>query len=332
LPPKKIGDNPLEDLDTGLNSTQLGNITEAQLDQSGDLKRLIGSLAITLLSVSMLVGGFLLSQANKPVAVSSPTLEAIATVVEPSVTPTPSLASTATTIPATATATPTDLPPTDVPTSEPTATPVPPTPTQIPSTPTQIPPTMTAQVSQPLPQPTRCALRTDWCTYTVNKGETLFSLSRRCNSTVAVVQQANCMAGSSIYAGQIIYLPCQALQPTSLPTAVPPSAPTIPPTQPDVPPPTPGPAPTTSVCIRPTIVEFYAAPPSSGSGARFSLHWVIQGADRAEIFGHSVNPQSGSFEVWDTEVQFWTLWAKADYTPDDCYTEHTLQIDPDAVN
>ena len=327
MSPKKIGENPLEDLETGLNSAKFGNITESRLNKIGDLKRLTGSLVITLLSVGMLVGGFLLSQANKPVAVPSPTPAVAAPLDEMSVTSEPSLTPTITAMPATATAAPTDLPPTptDVPTPEPTATPVP-------LTPTQVAPTATTQTSEPPPQPTRCAPRTDWFKYTVKKGETLFSLSRWCNATVALVQQGNCMPDSSIYAGQIIYLPCQPPQPTALPTAVPSPISTTVPTQPSVPTQTPGPAPTTSVCVKPTIVEFYTAAPPSGSGARLVLHWTIEGADRAEIFGHPVDPLSGTFEVWDAEVQHWALWAKVDNTADDCYAERTLQIDPDSVN
>ncbi|MCJ7737019.1 MAG: hypothetical protein MUQ10_06845, partial [Anaerolineae bacterium] len=76
----------------------------------------------------------------------------------------------------------------------------------------------------------------------------------------------------------------------------------------------------------------YTAAPPSGSGARLVLHWTIEGADRAEIFGHPVDPLNGTFEVWDTEVQHWALWAKVNNTADDCYAERTLQIDPDSVN
>ena len=328
MSPKKIGENPLQDVETGLDSAQYGRITESQPNQTGDFKRLIGSLVITLLSVGMLVGSFLLSQANKPAAVSSPTVEAAAALDEPSVTPEPSPTPTVTAVPATVTATPTDL----APTPEPTATPVSPMPTGVPPSPTHVPPTATTQTSLSLPQPTRCVPRTDWLKYTVKKGDTLFSVSRRCNSTVAVVQQGNCMPDSSIYAGQTIFLPCQLPQPTALSTAVPSQFPTTMPTQPGLATQTPGPAPTASVCVKPTIVEFYAALPPSGSGARFALHWTIEGADRAEIFGHSVDPRSGTFEVWDTEVQYWALWAKVDNTPDDCYGERILQIDPDSVN
>jgi hypothetical protein len=85
------------------------------------------------------------------------------------------------------------------------------------------------------------------------------------------------------------------------------------------------------LCVRPTIVAFYAALPPDGSTDHFVLHWTILGADRAEIFGHSVNPQGGTFEVWNNDVQFWALWAKVDNTPDDCYAEQVIQIDPDSL-
>jgi len=327
LSPKKIGDDPLEGLDMGGGSIQSGDLVSSQLNQSDDLKKLIGSLAITLLSVGMLVGGFLLSQANEHVGAPSPTVGSTALVEQPSTAP--PITSTSTRAPDTATATSTEAPPTPTATStftlEPTATAVPPTATPV-------PPTPTARVSQPLPQPTKCVPQAYWFAHTVKRGETLFSLSRRCNATVATVQHGNCMTSNTIYVGQVIYLPCPPPQPTLRPTAVPAPVSTCPPLPTQAGAPTPTPSPTASSCIRPTIVEFYAAPPPEGSTARFVLRWTIHGADRAQIFGHTVNPQSGTFEVWDSNVNYWVLWAKVDGTPDDCYAEYAIQIDPDSIN
>jgi hypothetical protein len=122
--------------------------------------------------------------------------------------------------------------------------------------------------------------------------------------------------------------PTRTPQPTKTPTRAPTRTPTpqtavtptqIPPTKPP------------SGCTIPTIVEFYAAPPPQGSTARFTLHWNIQGADRVEIFGHPVNPQSGTFDVWDDEANYWVLWAKVNETPDDCYAEKAIHVDPDSI-
>lgn len=50
-----------------------------------------------------------------------------------------------------------------------------------------------------------------------------------------------------------------------------------------------------------------------------------------EIFGHSLHPQSGTFDVWDLNTDWWALWAKVNGTPDDCYAEKSIQVDPDTI-
>jgi len=313
LSPNKIGEDPLESIDTGARLAQSNAGMRPRLSRSSDLRKLIGSLTLTLLSVGMLVGGFLLSQANQPSVAPSPTNGAMPAVDQPLATPSPSATLSPTRIPDTATATFTPTPPTatltDTATPEPSAT--------------LVPPTATTQETQPVPAPTECIPRADWFAYTVQPGDTLFSISRRCSTEVAVVRQGNCLANNTIYTGQPVLLPCVPLQPTLRPTSAP--APTQEPIQesPSVTPPG---------CTRPTIVEFYAALPSEGSSVRFVLHWTIQGADRSEIYGHAVDPHSGTFDVWDSEAKFWVLWAKINGTPDDCYAEQTIWVDPSTLD
>ena len=136
--------------------------------------------------------------------------------------------------------------------------------------------------------------------------------------------------------------PTDTPQPTLTPVPPTVTPPPPPPTNPPVPTDTPGPTPTDppsptptqdvqAGCAKPTIAEFYAAPPNPGSSASFVLKWTIQGADRAEIFGHPVDPNSGSFDVWESEETYWVLWAKVSGTPDDCYVEQAIQVDPDSI-
>lgn len=121
--------------------------------------------------------------------------------------------------------------------------------------------------------------------------------------------------------------PTQTPRPTSAPTRTPTpqviQSPTpIPPT----------PTPEMTGCTKPNIASFKAVPPPQGSTARFSLEWTIQGANRAEIFGNPVDPTSGRFDVWDDQTNYWVLWAKKADTPDDCYVESAIQVDPDTIS
>ncbi|HTP01083.1 MAG TPA: LysM peptidoglycan-binding domain-containing protein [Anaerolineales bacterium] len=44
-------------------------------------------------------------------------------------------------------------------------------------------------------------------TYTVQWGNTLYSIARKCGTTVSAIQQANPGLGTYIYAGQVLYMP-----------------------------------------------------------------------------------------------------------------------------
>ncbi len=99
----------------------------------------------------------------------------------------------------------------------------------------------------------------DWDRYTVQRGDTLFSLARAHGSTVYGVMSANCMVSTRINADQIIYLPALAPAPTATATDVPPPPPTEPPPPPPTEPPPPTatnpPAPTATEPPPPTVTE-----------------------------------------------------------------------------
>ncbi|MCE7949230.1 MAG: LysM peptidoglycan-binding domain-containing protein [Chloroflexi bacterium CFX4] len=131
-------------------------------------------------------------------------------------TPTPTLTATATATPTatrTFTATPTS---THTPTATPTFTPsatftATPTPT-----PTLFVPTFPPDLLTPTATPfviaaatgTPCTLRRDWTPYTVQVGETLFSIARRAGISLAELARANCISDPSrLSAGEVLYLP-----------------------------------------------------------------------------------------------------------------------------
>ncbi|MCZ7583642.1 MAG: LysM peptidoglycan-binding domain-containing protein [Deltaproteobacteria bacterium] len=68
------------------------------------------------------------------------------------------------------------------------------------ATPTPIP-TFT-----PVP-PVQCAVRTDWPVYTIVRGDTLYSISRRTGTTVDALMTANCLTSTIIFSGQALRVP-----------------------------------------------------------------------------------------------------------------------------
>jgi LysM repeat protein len=80
-----------------------------------------------------------------------------------------------------------------------------------------------------------------WVRYTVQRGDTLYSLARQRGTTVYEIMQANCLVSVYIQAGRQIFLPPLPAEPSTAtatlppPTSPPPTAP--PPTATDVPPP-----------------------------------------------------------------------------------------------
>ncbi len=77
-----------------------------------------------------------------------------------------------------------------------------------------------------------------WRPYVVRRGDTLSDLAIRYGTTVPAIMSANCLASTTIYAGQRLYLPAQAIWWPPAPTPTPrpwqprPPTPALPPTWP----------------------------------------------------------------------------------------------------
>ena len=103
--------------------------------------------------------------------------------------------------------------------------------------------------------PTPCGPPAGWKRYTVEKGDTLYSLSQRHRSTVVAIKQANCLSSNLIVAGQKLWLP--PLPPTPIPTLT--ATPTETPTTTS----TPSPTGTSEISPLPTPTETPRATPTS---------------------------------------------------------------------
>jgi LysM repeat protein len=166
------------------------------------LGQLVTGLAITLISLGMLLGAFLLSQLGVSGAPATPTPVEAAS--RPTATPfLPTLASPS----PTSTPTPTPISPTPLPTEE-TASPTVPTPSATPAataTPTA--------ADHLLPS---CRQPAGWYVYTVQRGDTLSALAWRSGMTTYALMQANCLSSQVVSIGQKLYVP-----PTFYATATP---------------------------------------------------------------------------------------------------------------
>lgn len=156
-------------------------------------------LVVTLISVTMVLGGFLLVRLETAQQRPRPTQ---ALVRRPTVTP---------------------YLPTLTPTPSPSPTPAPPEPTTTPreetpeakvtgQTPTQ--PPSTTGIWTPTPTRTRiptatpaCTRPPGWLAYTVRRGDTLTRLARLSGVTVWELMRANCLATTALFSGQRLYLP-----------------------------------------------------------------------------------------------------------------------------
>jgi LysM repeat protein len=148
--------------------------------------QLLGSLVITLISVGMLLGSFLLSQLDTVGVRPLPTQ--VGAGLFPS--PTPFL-------------------PTIAPTPSPTPSPMPP-PSPAPSvTQTTVSPTLTPSASPVVASPlvSSCSRPPGWIVYTVQQGDTLAGLAWRAGINKLALMQVNCLSTLTIYSGQQIYLP-----------------------------------------------------------------------------------------------------------------------------
>jgi LysM repeat protein len=253
--------------------------------RSTGIGQLLGGVAVTVISVGMLLGSFLLSQLDtlgvrpphiQPVAAGLPSptpfLPTLTAVPSPTMSPSPPPRATGTAVP---------------PTSPPPASPVPPS-GLIPSCPQ--PPgwfvytvqqgdtltslawrtgittlalmqanclsTLTIYPGQQIylppafyasPTPYACGPPLGWVVYIVQAGDTLYSLSLRFGVGIEAIRRANCLDGYVIYAGQALYLP--PLPPTPTHTPVPPPTPTLPYT------PTPTDTPVPILTLTPTPTE-----------------------------------------------------------------------------
>jgi LysM repeat protein len=164
--------------------------SDAGTRRPAGLGQLIGGLAITLISLCMLLGAFLLSQRgiSSALATSTPVEAASRSTATPF------------------------LP-----------TPVSPSPTFIPTPiilPTEV--TVSPATSAPSPTPTSdhllpsCPLPAGWSIYTVQQGDTLPALAWRSGMTTYALMQANCLSSQVISPGQKLYVP-----PTFFATATP---------------------------------------------------------------------------------------------------------------
>lgn len=67
---------------------------------------------------------------------------------------------------------------------------------------------LTSIIALPAAAQNACAIRTDWPTYTVVRGDTLYRISRRFNTSVNALVSANCLPNASrIFAGQQLRVP-----------------------------------------------------------------------------------------------------------------------------
>ena len=81
-------------------------------------------------------------------------------------------------------------------------------------------PTPSAMPTSPPPtaQPTLCSPPPGWPAYTIQAGDTLFSIAYNTGTSVDQLKLANCLAGDTIYAGQTLLVPFIPYIPPSFPT------------------------------------------------------------------------------------------------------------------
>jgi LysM repeat protein len=239
-------------------------------DRPAGLKQLLGGFVITLISVGMLLGSFLLSQLEASSVRATPTRAEGAS--RPSATPSlPTLVSPSPTLsplPTEAIASPTALTSSVTPTSSDHLMPSCPQPvgwsvynvqvgdtlpalawrsgmttfalmqanclsSQVisPGQRLYVPPTFYATAT---PKPYTCGPPLGWTyLYRVQPGDTLYSLSRRFGVGIEAIRQANCLDSYQIKAGRMLYMPWPPLYtstPTPTATPIPPPTSTATPT------------------------------------------------------------------------------------------------------
>lgn len=78
----------------------------------------------------------------------------------------------------------------------------------------------------PTETPSACGAPSNWVTYLVQPGDTLFSIALRVDSSVSQLRLANCLNSDTIHTGQMLYVPRQPIQPTTPPPTKAPKPPT----------------------------------------------------------------------------------------------------------
>jgi LysM repeat protein len=127
-----------------------------------------------------------------------------------------------------------------------------------------------ASLRPPTQPPLVCGRPAGWQAYYVRRGDTLFSISQAYYTTVVALQRANCLRGSLIHTGQLLYVPNVATRtpvpsPTTAPTLTPTATitalpPTLTPTR--IPPTAVPPTSEPPTAVPPTAVPTTAVPPT----------------------------------------------------------------------
>ena len=238
------------------------------------LQQALAGVAVLVAITATLAGGLLLANGDTSGGLigqqrPSPTAYRLPTLPPATHTPTPfeydddqPTASPTMTLTATATreATETTAEATDTPTRTPTDTPRPPSTT---------------------PAPVSCQIRSGWVPYTVQPGETLYSIGLRYGLTTTAIRAGSCLETSAIQSGQVIYVPQTPRTGTG--TSVRPAFPTAAP-----PAPTSGPTPTSTggdgVCTTP---DSYLSSPRVGA--------VLSGI--TQFYGTATNPAFNFYKL-----------------------------------
>lgn len=142
-----------------------------------DVRQVFWGIVTALVSIALLFGGFLLSQAEGNMRLLTPTLPPTTILTSQ---PSPSLVDS-----------PTPLPHIWTPTLSPAWTPT-------------LPPTWTPTLPPPS---TNCPPPPGWLPYIVQPGDTLDGLALRVKKTSVEISQANCLATADLLPGLVVYLP-----------------------------------------------------------------------------------------------------------------------------
>lgn len=218
----------------------MSNENGPQAQRTSASRRVLATILMVLVVVATVLSAAMLTHLDQP---STPTVVVAYTPTRvPAVSPTPTL-----------TWPPTLLPPTATPTLRPTATPTEPcllptdwvsytiqegdtlqslalrhgiaayslvqanclsSQTVLPGQVIWVPPPDVTPTNTVIPTP--CGPPAGWRRYTVERGDTLYSLARRHRTTVVAIKHANCLTSNTIVVGQKLWLP--PLPPTSTPT------------------------------------------------------------------------------------------------------------------